>query len=109
MTDRFLEGRVALVTGASRGIGAATAEALGAAGAHVVLTARTGDALEQVEDRIHAAGGTATIAPLDLTEHDGIAKLAAAIASAVAAPIPRLAPVTSASLPSRNLSVMRAP
>jgi NAD(P)-dependent dehydrogenase (short-subunit alcohol dehydrogenase family) len=81
MTDTFLEGRVALVTGASRGIGAATAEALGAAGAHVILTARTADALEQVEERIHAAGGSATIAPLDLTESDSIARLATAIAS----------------------------
>jgi NAD(P)-dependent dehydrogenase (short-subunit alcohol dehydrogenase family) len=80
MTDRFLKGRVALVTGASRGIGAATAQALGAAGAHVILTARTADALEQVEERIHAAGGSATIAPLDLTESDSIARLAAAIA-----------------------------
>jgi NADP-dependent 3-hydroxy acid dehydrogenase YdfG len=80
MTDTFLAGRVALVTGASRGIGAATAEALGAAGAHVILTARTADALEQVEERIHAAGGSATIAPLDLTESDSIARLAAAIA-----------------------------
>ena len=80
MNDKFLEGRVALVTGASRGIGAATAEALGAAGAHVILTARTADDLEQVEERVHAAGGRATIAPLDLTESDSIARLAAAIA-----------------------------
>ncbi|HEY0149831.1 MAG TPA: SDR family NAD(P)-dependent oxidoreductase [Allosphingosinicella sp.] len=80
MNDKFLEGRVALVTGASRGIGAATAEALGAAGAHVILTARTADDLEQVEERVHAAGGSATIAPLDLTESDSIARLAAAIA-----------------------------
>jgi NAD(P)-dependent dehydrogenase (short-subunit alcohol dehydrogenase family) len=72
--------RIALVTGASRGIGAATAEALGAAGAHVVLVARTGAALEQVEERIHAAGGSATIAPLDLTEGESIAKLGAAVA-----------------------------
>jgi short-subunit dehydrogenase len=68
--------------GASRGIGAATAEALAAAGAHVILTARTAADLEQVEDRIHDAGGTATIAPLDLTEQDGIGKLGAAIAVA---------------------------
>lgn len=67
------------MTGASRGIGAATAEALAAAGAHVVLAARTADDLEQVEERIHAAGGSATIAPLDLTEGDSIARLAAAI------------------------------
>ena len=80
MSDRFLKGRVALVTGASRGIGAATAEALAAAGAHVILTARTADALEAVEDSIHASGGSATIAPLDLTESDSIARLAAAIA-----------------------------
>ena len=80
MTDRKLEGRTALVTGASRGIGAASAEALGAAGAHVILTARTGDALEEVEERIHQAGGTATIAPMDLTENDSIARLAAAVA-----------------------------
>lgn len=80
MTDRKLEGRVALVTGASRGIGAATAEALAGAGAHVVLTARTGDDLEEVEERIHAAGGTATIAPMDLTENESIGRLAGAVA-----------------------------
>ncbi len=74
------EGQLALVTGASRGIGAATAEAIAAAGAHVVLTARDTKALEAVEERIHAAGGSATIAPVDLTEPDGIARLAAAIA-----------------------------
>src|SRR5918998_1735278 len=73
------EGRLALVTGASRGIGAATAEALAREGAHVVVTARNPGGLEEVEDRIHQAGGSATIAPLDLTERDSIAKLAAAI------------------------------
>ena len=75
-----LSGKVALVTGASRGIGAATAEALALAGAHVILVARTGKALEEVEERIHAAGGTATIAPLDLTQGDAIGKLASAVA-----------------------------
>lgn len=76
----FLDDRLALVTGASRGIGAATAEALAAKGAHVVLTARNAADLEAVEDRIHAAGGSATIAPLDLTEGDSIARLAQAVA-----------------------------
>ena len=81
MTDsKLLEGKLALVTGASRGIGAATAEALAAAGAHVILVARTASALEEVEDRIHEAGGTATIAPLDLTEGESIGKLAVAVA-----------------------------
>lgn len=75
----FLDGKLALVTGASRGIGAATAEAMAAAGAHVVLTARTGADLEAVEERIDAGGGTATIAPLDLTDRDSIARLAAAV------------------------------
>ena len=78
--DKLLSGKVALVTGASRGIGAATAEALGAAGAHVILVARTAAALEEVEDRIHAAGGSATIAPLDLADGESIARLGAAVA-----------------------------
>jgi NAD(P)-dependent dehydrogenase (short-subunit alcohol dehydrogenase family) len=72
--------KLALVTGASRGIGAATAEALAAAGAHVVLVARSVPGLEAVEERIHAAGGSATIAPVDLSDADGIGRLAAAIA-----------------------------
>jgi len=81
MTDSTIfSGKLALVTGASRGIGAATAEALGGAGAHVILVARTAPALEEVEERIHAAGGTATIAPLDLTDGESIGKLAGAVA-----------------------------
>lgn len=80
MIDKPLDGQLALVTGASRGIGAATAEALAAQGAHVVLTARTATDLEAVEQRIFDAGGAATIAPLDLTQNDAIAKLAAAVA-----------------------------
>ena len=74
------EGKLALVTGASRGIGAATAEALAEAGAHVILTARGASALEQVEERIDAAGGSATIAPMDLGDHDNLRKLAQAVA-----------------------------
>ncbi|HEV7658307.1 MAG TPA: SDR family NAD(P)-dependent oxidoreductase [Allosphingosinicella sp.] len=73
------EGRLALVTGASRGIGAAVAEALAGAGAHVILTARTAADLEAVEGRIHAAGGSSTIAPMDLAASDGIARLAQAV------------------------------
>lgn len=74
-----LAGKVALVTGASRGIGAATAKALAAAGAHVVLTARNAKDLEAVEQAIFEAGGHATIAPVDLAESDGIARLATAL------------------------------
>lgn len=76
---KALEGKIALVTGASRGIGATTAIALARAGAHVVLTARTEGALEEVEGKIHDAGGTATIAPLDLREGEHIDRLAQAI------------------------------
>jgi NAD(P)-dependent dehydrogenase (short-subunit alcohol dehydrogenase family) len=80
MSDsKSLAGKLALVTGASRGIGAATAEALAREGAHVILVARTAKALEEVEDRIHAAGGSATIAPLDLTDGEAIGKLGAAV------------------------------
>ena len=74
-------GRLALVTGASRGIGAATAEALAEAGAHVILVARSSDTLEEIEERIHQAGGSATIAPLDLTDGENIGKLAGAVAA----------------------------
>ena len=73
------DGQVALVTGSSRGIGAATAKALAAQGAHVVLTGRDTKVLEAVEEDIFAAGGHATIAPVDLAESDGIARLAAAV------------------------------
>ena len=75
-SPRPLTGQTALVTGASQGIGAATALALAQAGAHVILTARNAKSLEQIEDAIHAAGGSATIAPLDLGEPDAIARLA---------------------------------
>lgn len=68
MTD--LNGKIALVTGASRGIGAAVAKAYAKAGAHVVLLARTVGGLEETDDAIRAAGGKATIMPADLAEHD---------------------------------------
>lgn len=96
-------GKLALVTGASKGIGAATARALAAQGAHVVLTARDVKGLEEVEDAIHAAGGTSTIAPVDLTETDGVARLATALRGRwdaldflviSAAYLPTLTPVT---------------
>lgn len=77
MTD--LTGQIALVTGASKGIGAATAVALARAGAHVVLTARDAKRLETVEEAIHEAGGSATIAPVDLGDGDGIGRLAHAV------------------------------
>lgn len=80
MSDLPLSGKLALVTGASRGIGAATALALGKAGAHVILTARTAGGLEEVEEQIHAAGGHATIAPLDLVDGESIGRLASAVA-----------------------------
>lgn len=80
MTDKVFAGKIALVTGASRGIGAATALALGERGAHVIITARSSGGLEEVEERIHQSGGSATIAPLDLTDGDSIGRLAGAVA-----------------------------
>ncbi len=74
-----LAGRVALVTGASRGIGAATAKLLAAEGAHVILVARTQGGLEEVDDEIHGIGGSATLMPLDLTHYDLIDRMGAAI------------------------------
>lgn len=79
VSEKPFEGQIALVTGASRGIGAATARALAEAGAHVVLTGRDTRALEEVEESIFQTGGSATIAPVDLVEPDGIARLATAI------------------------------
>jgi NAD(P)-dependent dehydrogenase (short-subunit alcohol dehydrogenase family) len=80
MTETHLNGQIALVTGASRGIGAAIAEALAAKGAHVIITARQAEALEGVEDRIHQAGGSATIAPMDLKDAESIGRLVQAVA-----------------------------
>jgi NAD(P)-dependent dehydrogenase (short-subunit alcohol dehydrogenase family) len=80
VTAKCFDNKIALVTGASRGIGAALAEALAAHGAHVVLTARTQGGLEAVEERIHQAGGTATIAPLDLLQPEQIDRLGQVVA-----------------------------
>jgi NAD(P)-dependent dehydrogenase (short-subunit alcohol dehydrogenase family) len=74
-----LADRIALVTGASRGIGRATALALAGAGAHVVAVARTVGGLEELDDAIRALGGSATLVPLDLRDAPGIARLAAAL------------------------------
>ncbi len=67
--------RLALITGASRGLGAALAEALAADGWHVIAVARTTGALEELDDRIQAAGGSATLAPLDITQDDAMRHL----------------------------------
>jgi NAD(P)-dependent dehydrogenase (short-subunit alcohol dehydrogenase family) len=73
MPDAFdFSGRIALITGASRGIGRAVALALAKAGAHVVISARSGGALEELDDEIRAAGGSATILQLDLRKGDRI-------------------------------------
>ena len=100
---RPFAGQAALVTGASKGIGAATARALAAAGAHVILTARDAKALEAVEEAIFEAGGSATIAPVDLADPEGAARLFAGIGQRwdaldilvqAAAYFPQLTPVT---------------
>ncbi|APG62809.1 oxidoreductase [Sphingorhabdus lutea] len=77
--DKIFDGKIALVTGASRGIGAATAKKLATLGAHVILTAKNDKLLQAVEDEIFKAGGSATIAPMDLTDGENIARLAAAV------------------------------
>jgi NAD(P)-dependent dehydrogenase (short-subunit alcohol dehydrogenase family) len=83
MTECFmslpLASRIALVTGASRGIGYATARALAKAGAHVIAVARTQAGLEELDDEIRKDGGGATLVPLNLTDFDGIARLGAAL------------------------------
>ena len=74
-----LENHIALVTGASRGIGRAAAVALGAAGAHVICIARTVGGLEEADDEIKAAGGSATLVPLDLKDFEALDRLGASI------------------------------
>ena len=74
-----LASRIALVTGASRGIGYATARALAKAGAHVIALARTQGGLEELDDEIRKDGGSATLVPLNLTDFDGITRLGAAL------------------------------
>ena len=77
--SRRFAGKIALITGASRGLGAAIAVRFAAEGAHVVLAARTVGGLEEVDDAIRAAGGTATLVPLDLRQFGKIDELAAAL------------------------------
>ncbi len=79
MVSPSLTNRIALVTGASRGIGYATALALAKAGAHIVAVARTQGGLEELDDEIRKAGGAATLVPLSLTDFDGVARLGAAL------------------------------
>jgi NAD(P)-dependent dehydrogenase (short-subunit alcohol dehydrogenase family) len=78
--SKSLQNRIAVVTGASRGIGYAAATALARQGAHVIASARTVGGLEELDDAIKAAGGSATLVPLDLRDAEGIARLATAIA-----------------------------
>jgi NAD(P)-dependent dehydrogenase (short-subunit alcohol dehydrogenase family) len=77
--EKRLSGRVAVITGASRGIGAAVAKRFAAEGAHVVLVARTVGGLEELDDAINGAGGSATLVPLDLRELDRIDPLGPAL------------------------------
>ena len=78
MTER-LDGRVAIVTGASRGIGRAAALALARAGAHIVALARTQGALEELDDEVRAAGSAATLVPVDLKDFDALDRLGLAL------------------------------
>lgn len=79
MTEKDLDGRVIVVTGASRGIGAAMARNAAARGAHIIAVARTVGGLEELDDDIKAAGGAATLVPVDLTDYPAIDRLGALI------------------------------
>ncbi|MBN8535044.1 MAG: SDR family NAD(P)-dependent oxidoreductase [Rhizobiales bacterium] len=79
MSHAPLAGRTALITGASRGIGRETALAFAKAGAHVIALARTVGGLEELDDQIQSAGGSATLVPLDLTDFDGLDRLGLSI------------------------------
>lgn len=76
---RKLEGKVALVTGASRGLGRSAALALAKEGAHIIATARTQGGLEELDDEIRAAGSSATLVPMDIKDYPAIDRLGAAI------------------------------
>src|ERR1700760_1378043 len=77
--SKSLTNRIALVTGASRGIGYATARALAKQGAHIIAVARTQGGLEELDDEIRKDGGSATLVPLTLTDFEGIARLGLAL------------------------------
>ncbi|MCW5680458.1 MAG: SDR family NAD(P)-dependent oxidoreductase [Xanthobacteraceae bacterium] len=77
--DKPLSGKIALVTGASRGIGAAVAKSLAAKGAHVIALARTTGGLEELDDEISKLGGTATLVPADLRKYDDLDRMGAAL------------------------------
>jgi NAD(P)-dependent dehydrogenase (short-subunit alcohol dehydrogenase family) len=79
ITEGKLENRLAVITGASRGIGAATAKLFAAQGAHVILVARTIGGLEEIDDEIRAKGGISTLVPMDLTNYDKIDEMGATI------------------------------
>jgi NAD(P)-dependent dehydrogenase (short-subunit alcohol dehydrogenase family) len=79
MSEKVLQGRLAVITGASRGIGRETAKAFAAAGAHVIAVARTVGALEDLDDEIRSLGGSATLVPFDLTDFDAIDRLGLSI------------------------------
>ena len=76
---KTLEGKIALITGASRGLGRALALALAGVGAHIIATARTVGGLEELDDEIKKLGASATLVPMDITDSPGIDRLGAAI------------------------------